>query len=247
MPKLKNPFEHKIYLLISKDIVDLARLSLNNKSKGKIEVSPRQYFVVDIMYPIFEILEKLESLNYSSYLINFYPSSKKLRSKIKRGEYIIYHLEYYLISQISLFDRILHFCNVVYGLGLDDRHVTYDIIINNANVGKDCKKILKDFYSYLDRSEIRKTQNIIKHKEKLRDKKMDDAYFFEMGSMAANNLKNIEDVKDLERAASIAYKIYLTEKKEKINEEIEKLKEFTIKLFDIFYPIIENKYKKYHG
>jgi hypothetical protein len=237
--------EHKLYSLISKDISDIARLALHNKDGGKTMVSSKQYFVVEIMYPIFEILSKLEDLNCSLYFIKHYPINKTLRRDITREKYIIYHLEHYFISQISLFDRLLHFCNMIYEIGLDDRHVTYDIIKNNSKVGNDYKITLKKLYNNLEKSEVRILQNKIKHKEKLRDKEMEEASFFEMASIAAGSNKNEEDEELLQKATSRAYKRYLIMKNEKMIEEMKALEGFVMDLFDVAYPIIEGKYKKY--
>jgi len=237
--------QHKLYLLISKDLTEIAKISFNTKEDEKILVSSKQYFVVAIMYPIFEILNKLEDLNYSIYLIKYYPIYKKLRKKITRKNYITYHLEYYLISQIALFDRVLHFCNIIYELGLDDRYVTYDIIRSNSKMNNDCKVILKKFYDYLEKSKIRQLQNKVKHKEKLRDKKIEKASFFEMASIISNTTKDLEVKKDLEEATTMSYKIYLAIKEKEMIKEVEILEKFVSDIFDVVYPIIEKKYKNY--
>ena len=112
-------------------------------------------------------------------------------------------------------------------------------------MNNDCKVILKKFYDYLEKSKIRQLQNKVKHKEKLRDKKIEKASFFEMASIISNTTKDLEVKKDLEEATTMSYKIYLAIKEKEMIKEVEILEKFVSDIFDVVYPIIEKKYKNY--
>jgi hypothetical protein len=117
--------------------------------------------------------------------------------------------------------------------------VTYDVVKNNSNVSNECKTALKVFNDYLEKKEIRKTQNKIKHKEKLIDKEMYRAALFEVVSRDLAG----ENTKDLKEASLLYYKEYLKVKKGEMTVEIKELEGFVINVFNALYPNIEREYR----
>ena len=239
-------YDHPLSKLIQQDITSIARITLREKNKkGLIMLSSREYYVTQIMFPLFEIENKIQDLNCALLLIGYYPNIKKLKEDVSRERYIIYHLEYYFISQIALFDRILHFCNTIYELGLPDRYVSYDLIKNHSKVSTNMKKELKIFNTYLEKTGIRKIQNTIKHKERLKDDNMYNAALFEMSAKIAKDMKGFGAEKDQKEEALFEYRRYIKGKREAMQIEIKKLEKFTKNIIDIAYPLVKDKYDKF--
>lgn len=244
---LKNNFtlhEHKIGKLISDDVSFIAKESIKKKAEKTIELDSKFYYVSQLMYPCFEIENKFEDFQQAYLLLSKYPKGKKYQKNFTRENYIIYHLQFYMISQVALFDRLLHLTNFVFELGLDDLNVKYSIIINNSRVPKSCKSIIKDFDNFLSKNNIRAVQNKIKHKERLKDSKLYTASLFEWSSKIKGNLPQ-EDLDDMNKTAMGMYKIYILIKRNMMKSEVEKMNNMTHKWLDSLYPEILKKYQSF--
>lgn len=238
--------EHKIGKLIADDINKIAKASVGKKDEETISLSSKQYYVSQLMYPCFEIGNKFSDFDQIFHLLSKYPQGKRYRGRHTKEHYIIFLLETYLISQVALFDRILHLVNFVYELGLSDAYVKYEVIFKNSRVDKKLKKVLKSFFDYLQKNDTRSLQNKIKHKERLRDGNLYHPALLEQ--VIKNNLFDGFDEKsimELREDMKSEYKFYIDRKRKKINDEIDELRTMTFKILDLVYPRIISKYKSY--
>lgn len=231
--------KHKIFELISKDITEIARISIETSEDKTVELEPRQYFVSQFMFPLFEIDNKLSDLNVAHYLVGNYPAQKVFRKNVTRERYITFNLEYYLISQVALLDRLLHLCNFVYELGFPDGRVNYTSVIENSNTPISVKRVLQAFQKYLKESEVRKKQNFVKHQGRLKEKgTIERAALFEM----ASNVEEAEDSKKMADYANLGYKLYIRTKKKFMEEEIKTVEKIVLEILDTIYPTVYEKY-----
>lgn len=236
--------DHKIGELVQDDIVKIAKDSLGKKEDEIIELERKLYYVSQLIYPCFEIQNKFEDFHQSYLLLSKYPNGKKYRDNFSRENYIIYHLQFYLISQVALFDRLLHLVNFVYEIGLDDKNVRYSVIVKNSRVDKNTKNALKRFNKYLDEINVRMDQNRIKHKERLKDKKLFTPSLFEYSAKIKGNLDEAT-LDELKRSAMGMYKVYIYLKRHSMKSEIECLNEMTTSVLDTLYPHILKKYNSF--
>jgi hypothetical protein len=234
--------DHKIGTLIASDIDKIVKATRQQKGKGTILLSSRQYYVSQLIYPCFEIENKFDDFSQIYDLLSKYPPGKTFRARHTKQEYIILLLEMYLISQVALFDRILHLVNFVFELGLSDAYVKYEIILNNTKVAVDVKKILKKFDKHLLGCGIRKSQNKIKHKERLREDEL-------CHPAAIEQFLRISSPDDMDKYANedmqFLYGCYVKDRRSRIVDETRTLRKITIEALDQLYPLIHKKYHSY--
>ncbi len=243
--------DHKIGKLIVNDVIEIAKITTQERReknhKEKILLSPRQYYVSQLMYPCFEIENKFNDFDQISHLLSKYPQGKEFRANHTKERYILFILEIYFISQIALFDRILHLTNFVFELGLNDVHVKYEIISKNTKIDKNFNKILKKLYDHLQKNNTRSLQNKIKHKERLRDDELYAPSVFEQViKLRLFNGFNEKEIKDLKEEMQLGYKVYINKKRKLITKETTDLKELTVEILDFLYPLILRKHRSYN-
>ncbi len=223
-------------------VVWLARLESKEEYGGKkFRKTKKYYFYRDLFNNINELDKKLKDLYITQKIIFEYKNSKN-KKQITKTEYIIYHLEYFYINIVGIYDRMLHFINFVYELGLSDRFVQKDIILKNSRVDDKMKKFLKEFDKSI--KEIRVDQNIIKHKKKFYDKDMYDYELFEMAARSEKNLKTKRQFMALSMNKFIKYQSDLDKYLERnINSVIGKTEHF-LKLLEPMVVREDNKFNK---
>lgn len=173
--------------IIKKDVTWIAKLKSDEEYNGKKFRRTKKYlFYKELFNRINALEQKLNDLEVSRKLILSYKNFKK-NNDITKTEYILYHMEYFYINIIGLYDRMLHLVNFTYELGLSDRYVQKDIIVNNNKVDNKVKKFLKEFDKKIQA--IRTDQNRIKHKDKYYDKQMYEYEIFEMAAKTEENIK----------------------------------------------------------
>lgn len=170
--------DNKIFTTImDKDFIVAAKKILEAEKYKKDPVfTPREEYNRFVIWYLIEIINKIKDIDAGSIFINFYPSNYKLRKKLSRSEYITYHLEFYYINIIGIFDRMLKIVNFLYDLGLPDKYITFDLIVSHNKIDNDIKIFFKKFNKALEN--IRKFQNNIKHKSKIYDKKLSDIDYY---------------------------------------------------------------------
>jgi len=233
--------KHEIYLDFIEELNPIAiKFHEANKKEQNPVLSEREEFVFDIFQRLNEIDNKLKDLNYSIMFFSVYPNYKPWRSKITRQEYIIYHLEYYYINIVALFDRLLHLVNFIYDLGLADQFVTLKSITTNKHVKKESIRILKKIDKAL--RGIRNTQNKIKHKKKLQDKEMyypSLLEFQDRQNMFEKYDKGLQ--KELKSEINFFYRIYLNQKKKELENNNQALGGAVKSLLDNILPIYKTR------
>lgn len=193
-----------------------------------------------------EIENKIIDLYNATYLIISYPEIKTKIDKISYNEFIIYHLEYYLISQVALFDRILHLCNFVYGLGYKGLGINYKNIKKDEKTNSDCKsKLIKfnDYLSDIKNNEIRNTQNDIKHKKRLVVKEVDDISFSKFSAEIAMRLGDINLSREKVQEFDSSSESYLLDLVNKNISEIKELQTLTKNILDIVSIKIKEEFR----
>jgi hypothetical protein len=237
---------HKIGRLIAKDMNEIAKIQISQKNKDIILLSSKLYYVSQLMYPCFEIENKFNDFDQVFHLLSKYPQGKQYRDRHTKERYIIFLMEIQLISQVALFDRILHLINFVYELGLSDTYVKYEIISKNSRVDDNLKKVLKSFSDYFQKNNIRSLQNKIKHKERLRDNDLNHVSLIEhvINNKLFNGF-NEESIRELKEDMKFGYRFYIKDKRKKICAEIEKLQKMTVDILDLLYPLILSKYNNH--
>jgi len=223
--------EHEIYKDIEGYIPKIVnKLRDAEKNKSSYPLIGLEDFIFGTFKFLDEIDKKLKDLDLSMIFISSFPSYKSWRKVMMRKEYILYHLEYFNINIIALFDRVLHLVNFLYDLGLSDRYVTINCITSNSNINKNLSKLLNDVNNNLD--EIRKKQNRIKHKQKL---KIDDLYLPSLIEFSLSN-KGIRDkisnVDDFKKDMDFYYKFEIRKEKKKMIKQKEDMDNYIKKILD---------------
>lgn len=237
--------DHKVGQLISDDVVTIAQQAIGEKDEEMIELDSKLYFVSQLMYPCFEIQNKFDDFRHAYLLLSKYPIGKIYREKFTREDYIIYNLEFYMISQVALLDRLLHLVNFVYEIGLDDPNVKHSLIVRNNRVPASVKRVLRRFDNFLNLNQKRKLQNRIKHKERLKDKMLYKPSLLEWSSKTEIDALSARERHEMKKAALGLYKVYISIRRSLIKEEIKKMKKMTENLLDLMYPTILKKYNSY--
>lgn len=203
------------------------------KLKKKINKTNKQtQFYFRLFNHLIEIDKKMKDLQLCIDFISSYTTSISIKNKILRAKYITYHLEYYYINIVAIYDRILHLVNFVYKLGLHDRFVTKDIITKNDNIDKEVIELLRK----IDKSiqGIRVLQNKIKHKEGLKEREKNkwfkNAEFFDQVQINKADLAKGKKSK-LSVYAKRNYTLYIREKK----KELKKNNKVLLQILNTFY------------
>jgi hypothetical protein len=230
--------ESKIFRRISSYVIEIAKQSVNKT--GTVYLSPKNYYVSQLFYPLIEVCNKINNLYLALLLFGHYPQLPSLRNNISRERYINFHIEYFYISLISVFDTMLHLTNFVYKLGLPDRFVQKEIILNNDNLPKNCKDLLIKINKYLE--QYRTLQNKIKHKESLRIVGLDKAATVEYISKTIS--KQSERSK-LIMATKFYYSNYIDIEKSELKTTIFDIENFYKELLEIIYTRIDYDLTKY--
>lgn len=165
--KQKSLLEHTIFKPYQKELNSIAKNLLEAKrSNKKLEFTKKQILINSLFDYLMEIENKQKDVKIAKVFLRT-PNTIGRKSQLiqTRSDYIKYHMESYQISVVGIFDRLLHLINFIYKLGLADRHVTKDIVCSNTRVPKNIVSLIKEFDNSIET--IRKTQNSVKHKEKI--------------------------------------------------------------------------------
>jgi len=230
-----------LYKKMAENVIEVAKIDImEEKTKKKIRKTKKYYFYKELFYLLKEIDYKLLDLNACIGFISTYPNRKSIRKIFNRYQYIIYHLEYYYINIVSLYDRLLKIVNFLYNLGLQDKHVQTDIIKSNSNVDKNVIKQLRKIDKAI--TEIRKVQNMIKHKGKLREpsEELNRANYYE----GFINLKDFnlseKKINIMKFIAKFNYSRFISQKKKKLIEN----NKILLILVNNFYTSLIPQFKK---
>lgn len=189
MNRKDTNFKFEDHIFLRNITSDVSKIIKRYKHKDgtwiKPELTEKEELIVNTFMLLEEIHEKMNDMDRCAIFLNAFPSNWKMR--MQRRDYIIYHLEYYYINEVALHDRILHLTNYIYNLGLQDRHVTLDIIGSNKNVDAEAKQILKQFDKGINGA--RRLQNQVKHKGKLHEEQLNLAGMYEF--VYENDIKGI--------------------------------------------------------
>lgn len=234
LPKLENT---KLKRDLSKQVPIVVK-DLQSQQQKNIKLSVKENYVYKVWKAVNEIENKIKDLDACIILIKNYPKSKKLQKLFSREEYITYHLAYYYIGIVAVFDRALHLINIIDDIGLADKDVKVEIISTNAKVNNNTKKLLKSFNKSI--GGIRSTQNIIKHKKQIWESTFRDIADFEH---IYTNSSVIKTLSEKEKRTSkllikIKYKISVVNK----CKELKNNNSILIKYIKVLYEVLYKKY-----
>lgn len=238
-----DQFEKNIFV---KKIIDAfpSFIQILKKKDKKISQPKKVNFYFDLFRLIMEINSKISDLKATVVMISSYPKKKPVAKIFSRSEYIIYHLEYYYLSIIAIYDRLLHLINFLYNLGLKDKHVKKEIILENKNVDKKIIKMMNELDKKI--SGIREIQNKIKHKSKYVDAEL--AQIAENETLA-NILNSRAELKKeaaiLGLKAQLNYSVYLTNKKKQLKLNNDNLVKIIDNIYTNLYPQLEKRTKRF--
>jgi hypothetical protein len=213
------------------------------QDKEKNNFSKKEKYFFELLIKTVEIIKKVDELNYCLLFLSVFPKYKTWEKKIYRRNYIEYHLNYYYINIIALFDRILHLINFIYELGLPDRYVTKDCICNNLNIDKEISKFIKKFDKALNN--IRKEQNKIKHKKNKMYKELDLPVLLEHHILGLSKESSETRKKLLNLDMNYYYRDFIKEKKKEIEKDNKAITEIIEFIFETLYKKVEEKEKTY--
>jgi len=248
--KFKSGFvahDNDLIRLIEPDIIhNLAKkMHYEDKSGKKLRKTKRDVFYYTLFTCVIEIDYKMQDISLCPLFIKNYNVSSQIKSMISRYDYIMYHLEFYYINIVSIFDRMLHLVNFLYDLGLKDRFVNRDIIVTNKNVDKNIIKLLKRFDKSLQG--IRTLQNKIKHKERINEREKNkwikDAELFEH----VDSMKFLETGEKSEflAYAKTNYAFYIKEKKKELLKNNKVLTEALNNFYNELMPQIKKRTNRF--
>lgn len=226
------------------EIVNIARkkidVELNNSS---IQYSSSEQYFLEFLWLLAEVQYKLNDLELCLSFLNFFPPNKSLRSKISRYNYIVYHLEFYYINIIALFDRFLHIIKFIFSLKLYGANITLPNIEKTGLVSDDIVTFMKVFDQNI--SKIRSTQNIIKHRLKFQERELDDVELFEhiIKNSSGMNIDSKDQVM-YKFASKLKYSFYLKNKKKEIKSNNKFFEEMAVKLCDSTLPYFDANYNQ---
>ncbi len=227
MIKNKSLEKHPICNLNREELILIAKILLDAKQTGKKpSLTEKQILLNGLFNHLSEIEGKLKDIKISKFLLK----SSKIeehtgKENYTRSDHIKYHLEFYQINVIAIFDRTLHLINFIYKLGLSNRYVTKDIICSNSNIPKILINLIKEFDKNID--PIRRVQNNIKHKEKidlpeLHEAELLDHVLWTWKEIKYKKLKvdlnwTKKDENSFLKESNFYYKIFLKKEIDKIN------------------------------
>ena len=188
--------------------------------------------IKDLFDYLTEIINKQKDIQIAKSFLKSHKTIGKTNRNIETREvYIKYHIEFYQINIIGVFDRVLHLINFVYKLGLADRYVKKDTICSNSNTPKKIVDLVKKFDK--DIESIRGSQNSIKHKEKIYIPELYNASLIDFTLKQWQEIKkhklkvnftwSKQDEKFLKADADFYYNMFLKKEREKIDEINSKL------------------------
>jgi hypothetical protein len=248
--KQKSLLEHTILKLYLGDLNSITKILLESrKSNKKPEFTKKQILIYELFNFLIEIENKQKDIQIAKLFLKSPNTIGKINKKIQiRSDYIKYHIEFYQISIVGIFDRILHLINFIYKLGLSDRHVKQDIICSNTNIPKNILSLIKEFDKNIE--PIRKNQNSVKHKTKIN---LPELYNAELLDFTLHQWQEIktkkikvnfswskEDEVSLKKDADFYYQIFLKQEQEKIEQISSSLDIFVGRFLDI----LEVEFKK---
>lgn len=210
---------------------DLDRISEKafeaEQKKKKLDLNESEKFIHQVFLHYSDINDKFNDLEISKQSISCFPAQIKNKG-FKRNEYITYHLEYFYISIIAVFDR-LHLINFIYDFKIKHHRLSLKSL-NEKLDDNNLKKSLNDFNYAL--KGVRKKQNTIKHQHKHKDDKL---YHLSLAELLSDNDVLYKDVvKD-------QHWFYHNEKKEKLTQIIEALNAYVLDILEKLAPVLSLK------
>ena len=198
------------------------------QKKEEANLKDSEEFIYQIFLYYVDINEKFIDLEISKQSISCFPAQIKNRG-IKRNEYIIYHLEYFYISIIAIFDRLLQLINFLYGLKIEQNKL--DLKSLKKKLGNNrLKNALSNFNNAL--GGVRNEQNTIKHHQKHKDDKL---YVLSLAEhLSENNVRYEEVVKD-------QHWFYCSDKRKNLTQNIEALNKYVLNILDELAPVLSAK------
>lgn len=206
------------------------------KKDARDKMSTREKFILDAFSRMTEVLQKVEMVNYYVAFINSYPKSKLWEKTFSRADYIRYHTETYLSNITGVLDRCLLLVNQLYGLGIEEKYVKFDLITSNKNIKNEPVKKALDIFSK-SISNIKYLRNFVDHQGRFSEKELDEiaTYEFLIQSGAKFTRKQTNIIKVF--VIKFGFSKYIS----KTKKDAIKSNANLIKLCDLFFSSLVDK------
>lgn len=125
-----------------------------------------------------ELIKVCDQTIYAiEFLSGFRARKAPTSSSLTRLDYMVYHIENYIIRTNMIMDRALQLVNAVFWLGIPERECRFAVVANNEHVAKtEAGQCLKDLENTLKAS--RHPRNIIIHQRQYTDDSLEEVETF---------------------------------------------------------------------
>lgn len=227
----KNQFLEEVLEDIRKIVSKVENISERKK------LSNKENYIIDTFVYTSKFADRLRTLDYCIAFLNSYPKTKLWEKYFNRSEYIRYHFNNYYININSLFDRALLLTNFIYQLGIKDTHVRYDLIKTNFHLSHtNTKKQISNFYSLLEKTNLKGVRNLITHRGEFYDEKLDELDRYEL--VVANKKIIGKNTNFYRFLLKLKYPQYVSKKK----KEVRRLNKAVLSVSDAFLNSLKLKY-----
>ncbi|MEZ4590286.1 MAG: Cthe_2314 family HEPN domain-containing protein [Chloroflexota bacterium] len=90
-------------------------------------------YATDTMLSVSNVVSCIDQLHFSVDMLSGY-RAEALPEKMNRYDYIVYGIENYYLRLTSIHDRCLRLANIIFNLGLPNRHCNNATIIHNSHI-----------------------------------------------------------------------------------------------------------------
>lgn len=237
---MKNNYLDSNIIFENKFSQEILILAQNIVIKDKLDW--KDNFIMEVFKYFCEISEKFDDINYSYLHILNYPNNKTYRKIFPIKKYNSYHTEIYLIKIIALFDRFLHLINLLYDLKLNWLNLKIDNIKKSNKIGENILLTLENFNNKI--TELRKSQNYIKHEWTLDIEELQKISTYEFLLNHSNNLDE-EIKKTMNLFIKLEFKKYKKNHRDKLLANTKWIADFINNILWELYSIFINKINEF--
>jgi hypothetical protein len=117
--------KHEIVKLIMPNVTDYMLRQAPDKILTK--ASLKETIAIEILLEVGKISECIDQIYFSINMLSGF--RKKKKSIMNRHDYIVFMIENFYLRITSIFDRALHFTNLIFDIGLPEKECRESTII----------------------------------------------------------------------------------------------------------------------
>jgi len=187
-------------------------------------ITQLQWYYWTVSHRFAVMLAAIKQLEDTLVFVSHFPKTAVFRKKgIPYHRYIRYHIENSYIRIVSFFDRLLMLVNAILRMGLPDKSIKYELLIEMEQVTTArLKKPLENFYKQL--SKHRKIRNQIVHQREYDDPELREVEILELVKKKLSNK---------------IVRLYCRVATEDINNILKKIESNCMEIFNLLLPIYQ--------